>query len=65
MEYTYRIVNIYIDEADNLYFIPTGQCEKWGGTMDIDIVIQLSSPYSDEELFGELMRSMELCYSIS
>jgi hypothetical protein len=64
MQYDYRCVNVYADPKDNLIVIPTSKSKKWGGvTTEIDIVYQITVPYTDDELEKTLMNVMELCFT--
>jgi len=65
MKYRYRYVSIYADSSDNLIIIPTGVQEKWGGAVDIDLAVQLNSPYSDEELEKVVFTAFDKCFSIT
>lgn len=64
MEYLYKCVQIYVDVMNNLYVVPTSRSEKWGGAiMDIDLITQLNSPYTDYELEETLLKALQLCYT--
>lgn len=64
MEYPYKCVQIYVDVKNNLYIAPTSRSEKWGGAiMEIDLISQLNSPYSDYELEEVILKAMEFCYT--
>jgi hypothetical protein len=63
MEYTYKSASVYADIKENVWIIPSGANERWGGTSDIDIVHYLGSPYSNYELGTTLMTALAECYS--
>ncbi|MGI6712264.1 MAG: hypothetical protein ACOX4L_06015 [Bacillota bacterium] len=62
MKITYKAVSVYVDEKDNLIVLPSGESDKYG-LMDLDIVFQLDSPYSDNQLEQLLIDVMDKCYS--
>lgn len=62
MDITYKVVLVYIDTNNNLIAIPTGESQKYG-LRGLDIVSQLFSPYSDEQLELFLLDSLAKCYS--
>ena len=64
MEFLYKNVSIYADTSDNLIIIPTGNSEKWGGAVDIDLAFQLNSPYTDEELEESINKALVQCFSL-
>ncbi|MDD2372739.1 MAG: hypothetical protein PHI03_13845 [Bacteroidales bacterium] len=63
MKITYKTVNVYVDEKDNLLALPTGESDKYG-LKNLDIVFQLSSPYNDSQLEQFLIAAMDKCYSL-
>ena len=65
MKYDYKMVNIYIDKNGTLYVVPTGESKKFGGAIvDLDLIVKLDFPYSDNDLENSLMRAIEDCFSI-
>ena len=64
MKITYRVVQAYVDEKDNLIVIPTGESKKFGrAIMGLDIINQLNMPYSDEELENTLKSAFSQCFT--
>jgi hypothetical protein len=64
MEFDEKTVSIYFDtENNNLYFIPFGPHEKFG-VMQIDIVNELTYPYSDEEIEEVAFKTLNQCHTL-
>jgi hypothetical protein len=67
MNYTYKMISIYVDHSGNLIIIPTTRTEKQGVTggaiVDINVPHRLNATYNDKELEDELMKAMEDCYT--
>lgn len=55
-------VSIYIDKDENLVGIPCGLSEKYG-VSDIDVVLRLTAPYSDEKLEKYIQQVIDACYT--
>jgi hypothetical protein len=62
MEITYKTVDVYVDENENLIAVPTGESEIFG-TKNLDIANILNVPYSDNELEKLLIETLNQCYS--
>lgn len=55
-------ISIYIDKDENFVGIPCGLSEKHG-VSDIDVVLRLSAPYSDEKLEKYIQQVIDACYT--
>lgn len=55
-------ISVYVDEKENLIGIPCGLSEKYG-IADIDVVLRLKAPYSDERLEQYIEEIMASCYT--
>ncbi len=64
MNYLYRDLSIYADPDDNLIIIPTGHSPKRGGLIELNLPVQLLSPYSDIELEKVINQTLDRCFSI-
>ena len=63
MDYSFKDVTVYADSKENLWIVPSGSNERWGGTIEIDIVHHLVPPYSHYDLGIMLMTAFAECYS--
>lgn len=61
-ELGFRSVSIYADQDENLIGIPCGRSEKYGAA-DIDVVLRLKAPYTDERLERYVEEVMDACYT--
>ena len=60
----YKRVGLYEDEQSTIYLVPLGETAKNKYDKEIDAVLVISSPYTDEELYQKVMEAFELCYSL-
>lgn len=61
-ELDFRSISIYVDAKENLIGIPCGRSEKYGAA-DIDVVLRLKAPYTDERLEQYVEEVMDACYT--
>lgn len=59
----FKSIGVYFDKDGNLIGIPSTIVEKWNSLVDIDGIIRLNTPYSDEELESFLKTVFDRCYS--
>lgn len=55
-------ISIYIDKDENLVGVPCGLSEE-NGVSDIDVVLRLASPYSDQQLEKYIEKVIDACYT--
>jgi hypothetical protein len=61
----YKSVSIYVTAKDEIFILPRGVSEKWGGaTIDLEIYHLLENSYTDEQLEAEVLRAFEEWNSI-
>ncbi|WP_430509153.1 hypothetical protein [Gottfriedia solisilvae] len=66
MDYAFKAVTIYVDSKDNLFNVPNGISEKYGGaSMEIDKIRSLDSPYTDNQIEELLKDALSLCFSLN
>lgn len=61
-EIEFWTISLYADEAGNLIGIPCGRSEKYG-VADIDVVLRLKAPYTDERLEQYVEEVLDACYT--
>lgn len=61
-KHNYKRLNVYIDVNENIYIEPTGYDYKYGGTFTIEPVVEIKSPYTDQELEKAILLSFKNCY---
>lgn len=62
MKKTYKTVSVYVDKQNDLIAIPHGESDKYS-LAELDIVLALSAPYTDEDLEAFLLEAYGKCYS--
>lgn len=62
MEKEFYTISIYVDEKENLIGIPCGESKKYG-IADIDKVLLLKAPYSNERLETYVDEVIDACYT--
>lgn len=55
-------ISVYVDQAENLIGIPCGRSKQYG-VADIDVVLRLKAPYSDERLEQYVEEVFGACYT--
>lgn len=61
-EIEFWTISIYVDKDKNLIGIPCGLSEKYG-IADIDVVLRLKAPYTDQRLEQYIEEIIDACYS--
>ncbi|MGM0885203.1 MAG: hypothetical protein ACQEXQ_29690 [Bacillota bacterium] len=64
-KHRYKNVGIYVSKHDDLFMIPTGSSKKHGGAVDINIVNELKSPYTDDDIEKMLLLTFNQCYTMN
>ncbi len=60
----YKRVGLYEDEKSNLYLVPLGETAVNRYDKEIDAIVFVNYPYTDEELYRKIREAFERCYSI-
>lgn len=64
MNETYKLIHIYVDKLGNLLIIPTGKSQKYFGAIkELSIVNQLNKPFLENDLYIELVKTLDQCFS--
>jgi len=63
MNNSFKNISVYFDVNQNLIGVPSTIIKKWNALADIDNIVSLKSPYSDDELEQFLESVFNLCYS--
>lgn len=62
MDRDFYTISVYVDENENLIGIPCGESAKYG-IADIDTVMLLKAPYTDEALETYIEKLLNACYT--
>ncbi len=62
MDRDFYTISVYVDENENLIGIPCGESAKYG-IADIDTVMLLKAPYTDEALETYIEKVLNACYT--
>ena len=65
MKHTFKSISVYFDKDSNLIGVPSTEIKKWNALVDIDAIVNLTFPYSDDELEQFLENVFDLCYSLT
>ncbi len=63
MEKDFYTISVYVDKDENMIGIPCGESDKYG-IADIDKVILLKAPYSDEQIESFVEEVISHCYTL-
>ncbi|GGI11508.1 hypothetical protein [Gottfriedia solisilvae] len=62
MKYEYKIVDIFNDTLNNTcYFVPYSDTDY--GIVQMDVILELKSPYSEQELEEYAIKALNLCHT--
>ena len=62
MDREFYTASVYVDKDENLIGIPCGESDKYG-IADIDTVLLLKAPYTDEALEKYIDKVFDACYT--
>ncbi len=62
MDREFYTISVYVDDNENLIGIPCGESDKYG-IADIDKVVLLHAPYSDDQVESFVEEVISYCYS--
>lgn len=62
MDRDFYTISVYVDENENLIGIPCGESAKYG-IADIDTVMLLKAPYTDDALESYIEKVLNACYT--
>ena len=62
MDRDFYTISVYVDENENLIGIPCGESAKYG-IADIDTVMLLKAPYTDDALETYIEKVLNTCYT--
>ncbi len=62
MEKEFYTISVYVDKDENMIGIPCGESEKYG-IADIDKVVLLKAPYTDEQIESFIEEVISYCYT--
>lgn len=62
MDRDFYTISVYVDENENLIGIPCGESTKYG-IADIDTVMLLKAPYTDDALEAYIEKVLNACYT--
>ncbi len=62
MEREFYTISVYVDENENMIGIPCGDSDKYG-IADIDKVVLLNAPYTDDQLESFVEEVLSYCYT--
>ena len=62
MDREFYTISVYVDKDENLIGIPCGDSDKYG-IADIDTVMLLKAPYSDDALEKYINKVLDACYT--
>lgn len=62
MEKEFYTISVYVDKDENMIGIPCGESDKYG-IADIDKVVLLKAPYTDEQIESFIEEVISYCYT--
>ncbi len=62
MKKEFYTISVYTDDSENMIGIPCGESDKYG-IADIDKVVLLNAPYTDDELENFIEEVISYCYT--
>ena len=62
MEREFYTISVYVDNDENMIGIPCGDSDKYG-IADIDKVVLLKAPYSDDQIESFIEEVISYCYT--
>ncbi|MDR1688948.1 MAG: hypothetical protein LBS21_10115 [Clostridiales bacterium] len=63
MKHTFKYISIYFDEKEDLIGVPSTKIKKWNALADIDKILNLKAPYSDDQFERFIKDVYNLCYT--
>ena len=62
MKHDFQTISVYVDKNETLVGIPCGESDRYG-IADIDTVMLLKTPYTDEQLESYIEKVLNACFS--
>lgn len=62
MEKEFYTISVYVDKDENMIGIPCGESDKYG-IADIDKVVLLKAPYTDDQIESFIEEVISYCYT--